>query len=96
MSSYYLKTKYFDEEMIGPGAVDNVEHTLYAWVHNTCDIMTYYDENFENPSLCFNDTVRNNIVDAIVRLDGPWKDSQNLAEGVEHCTPEEVRKMKGK
>ena len=93
MSSYYLKTEYQEEAFYGAGCYLE-KHKLYAWHNNSCDIVTIRDEN-GNTILSFNDTVDNNIFDAIGRLVWAWDDahSSKLTEGVEHMANEEREKI---
>jgi hypothetical protein len=93
MSHYYLKTEYQEEEYYS-GGMDYKKHKLYAHHNNSCDIVTIKDEK-GNVILCFNDTVDNNIFDAIGNLLWAWDDARasKLTEGVEHMTKEEREKI---
>lgn len=90
MSHYRVKTKYNVE-----GAYGSVEErTLYAHLNLSCDVTTFYDED---GSYLFSveDTMDNNLLDAIKRLFAPHKDlrSMDLLDGVEYMTPEECKKL---
>lgn len=95
MSHYYLKTEYQEEEYYS-GGMNYVKKKLYAWHNNSCDIVTIRDEA-GNTILSFNDTVDNNILDAINRLLWAWDDAREskLTEGVEHMEYEEHKKIFG-
>lgn len=83
MSHYYLKTKYNDEGYMG----SEEEHSLYAHHNLSCDIISIYDEK-GSCILAFNDTMDNNILDAINRLCWAWDDARNnkLTKGVDYMT----------
>jgi len=93
MSQTYLKTEYQEEAYYGAGCYYE-KHKLYARHNNSCDIVTIRDEN-GNTILSFNDTVDNNILDAINRLLWAWDDASvsKLTEGVEHMDKEEREKI---
>ena len=89
MSHYRVKTKYNVE---GPyGSVE--ESTLYAHLNLSCDVTTFFDED-GTYIFSVEDTMDNNIFDAMKRLFSPHKDlrSTNLLDGVEYMTPEESKK----
>jgi hypothetical protein len=90
MSHCRLKTTY--NEMGAYGSVD--KKTLYAHHNNSCDIVSFYDEN-GNFLFCVEDTMDNNLFDAIKRLFYAWEDARanKLMEGVEHMEPEEFNKI---
>jgi hypothetical protein len=63
--------------------------------HNlSCDIVSFYDEK-GNFLFCVEDTMDNNLFDAIKRLFYAWEDvmAGKLVEGVEHMDPSEFDKI---
>jgi hypothetical protein len=72
------------------GAVD--KRTLYVHHNHSCDIVTFYDEK-GNYILSVEDTMDNNLLDAIKRLYQPYVDfyDDKYVEGVERMTPEESK-----
>lgn len=83
MSHLYLKTEYNTEGAYG--SID--KHTLYAHINNSCDIVTFYEEN---GTILFSveDTLENNLLDAINRLYSNKKDSS-----VESMTKEDRERV---
>ncbi len=80
MSSVRIKTKYVTEDSYG----NNVEHTIYAMHNNTVDVVTIFDEDGE-PIMWIQDTVNNNILDAINRLFANYRDTDgNLVPGIQN------------
>lgn len=68
MSHIRVKTKYQTE-----GAYGSIEErVLYADHNNSCDIVTFYDQD-GNWLLSVEDTMDNNLLDAINRLYAPYK-----------------------
>ena len=53
---------------------DLFEHTLYADYNNSCDIVTFYDENF-NVLLTVQDCVENNLMEAMIKI---WNNSPEV------------------
>jgi len=90
MSHYYLKTKYKEEGSYG----STEEHTLYAHHNLSCDVVSIYDEKGDC-ILSFDDTLDNNILDAINRLLWAWNDAManKLTEGVEYLDNGEREKI---
>jgi hypothetical protein len=86
MSHYRLKTTY--NEMGAYGSLD--KKTIYAHHNLSCDIVSFYDEK-GNHILSVEDTMDNNILDAINKLYAPWKESQQLMKGIEYMEPEEFK-----
>ncbi len=81
MSHIRVKTKYNVE-----GAYGSVEEkVLYADHNNSCDVIGFYDEKGE-PILFVEDTMDNNLLDAINRLYMPYTKEDKLDEGVEYYT----------
>jgi hypothetical protein len=72
MAHQYFKTKYKEEVHYGAGCYEE-EHTLYVHHNESCDIVSFYDDK-GNCVLSFTDTLRNNIFDAIQRLNFPYKE----------------------
>lgn len=79
MSSVRVKTEYHIQ-----GAYGSTEkRTLYARHNNSCDVVTFYDEDGAY-LFSVEDTMDNNLMDAINRLYTPHKNtSGELAEGVQ-------------
>jgi len=66
------------------------EHTLYADYNNSCDIVTFYNENFDI-ILQVGDTVENNLIEALIRI---WNhNSNNPIENVENWSFEDKQKF---
>lgn len=82
MSHVRVKTKYNVE-----GAYGSIEErTLYADHNNSCDIVTFYDQD-GNWLLSVEDTMDNNLLDAINRLYMPFVGTgadYKLDKDVEH------------
>lgn len=77
MSHTRVKTEY---QIEGPyGSVE--KKTLYAHHHHTCDVITFYDENGKF-ILSVEDTMENNLIDAINRLYRPNKTLSDLQDDV--------------
>jgi len=90
MSHYRVKTEYEVE-----GSYGSVEkRTLYAWHNNSCDIVTFYDEDGDY-MFSVEDTHHNNLYDAIERLYAPHTNrGTELIEGVAYMTQEDREKCK--
>jgi len=87
MSHYRLKTKYQIEGPYG----SREEKTLYAHHNLGCDVVSFYDQD-GTFLFCVEDTVENNLFDAISRLFYPWdQDGEGLRPGVDHIKPEEFK-----
>lgn len=90
MSHVRIKTTYQEQNGNWGEVVDKI---LYAHHNDTCDIVCIYDENGK-VIFCFEDTLRNNIMDAITRLAYYWKeDGFKLIDGVEHMNVEDRKKI---
>ena len=90
MSHFRVKTTY--QEQGAYGAMET--KTLYCWHSNTSDTVSFYNEKGEC-IMCVEDTVENNLLDAINRVYSPFKDMNNtLEEGVEWMDAED-RKIIG-
>lgn len=87
MSSIRVKTKYLEEGTYG----SEIERTLYAVHSNSSDYVSVYDED-GTMLFCFNDTVRNNMFDAIVRVAGVMNAGE-YPEGVELMDDEDCKKI---
>ncbi len=86
MSHTRVKTKYYT--MGAYGSVD--EKILYADLDNSCDMITYYDEQ-GRIILVVEDTQDNNILDAINRLYAPFRDNK-LDDNIEYASRDEMCK----
>jgi len=91
MSHYWVKTEYNEE-----GAYGRVDKKmLYAHINNSCDIVSFYDDKF-NYLLSVEDTMENNLLDAINRLFAPHERVDNkyvLDKQVEYMTMDERDKL---
>lgn len=92
MSSTRVKTEY---QIEGPyGSIET--KTLIAVQNSSCDIVTFFDEDGEY-IFSVEDTVENNLLDAINRLYMPYKVNGELADGVKPLDREDlftIRKLK--
>lgn len=86
MSHRRVKTKYVEEG--GYWSIN--EKTLYVHHDMASDYVSVYDESGKL-MFTFNDTMRNNVYDAIVRTAGPLNFEQ-LPEGVEPMDEEDCKK----
>ena len=69
MGTTYRKVSY--NEVGNYGEIES--KTLYCGYNRSCDVTTVYDENGE-VILCFDDTLGDNLFDAILKLCGnDWK-----------------------
>lgn len=88
MSHIRVKTKYNVEGSYG--TIE--ERVLYSHHNNSCDVVTYYDENGK-VLFCVEDTTQNNLLDAINRLYVPQKLTGNeLYEGIEYMDLQDCEK----
>jgi uncharacterized membrane protein len=83
MSHVRVKTKYNVEAAYG----STEEQTLYVHHNNSSDYVTVYD-NEGKELFSFDDTMRNNLLDAIVRAAGPVNHGE-LPEGVEYMNEQD-------
>jgi len=89
MSHSRYKTKYFEEGAYG----ETIENTLYVDYNNSCDIVSFYNENFDL-ILTVQDTVNNNLMEAMIKI---WNhNDENPHQDVEHWTIEDQQKKKNK
>jgi len=90
MSHIRVKTTYNVE-----GSYGSVEkRILYADHNNSCDVVNYYTENGEF-LFSVEDTMDNNLLDAINRLFAPNKsNSRELSLDVEYMNVEDYNKCK--
>lgn len=79
MSRYRVKTEYVT--MGAYGSYD--KHILYAEHNNSCDIITFREED-GTILFCVEDTEKNNLFDAIERLYAPFNKDGSLIENVEY------------
>jgi len=95
MAHQYFKTKYKEEVPCGASCIEE-EHTIYVHHNESCDIVSFLDENGDY-ILSYQDTVHNNIFDAMNRLSFPYQKEWfgELLDGVEYLT-EEDRKILNK
>lgn len=87
MSHYRCKTKYNTEGSYG--SID--EKILYAHHNLSCDIVSFYDEN-GTCILSVDDTMENNMLDAINRLYSPFAEFRTgkvYKDGIESISMEE-------
>lgn len=77
MSHYIVKTTYKTEGAWG----ETEDNTLYALHNNTCDIVSYYDDNGRF-IMAVPDTIDTNIVDAINLLYSPRNVFNEYKSGV--------------
>jgi hypothetical protein len=76
------------------GAYGEVEkHTLYAHINNSCDIVDFYDEDGSR-LFSVEDTMKNNLLDAINRLFIPYKSARDssLNDGIEYMDEKDKEK----
>ena len=87
MSHYRVKTTFNTE-----GAYGSTEtHTLFAHHNLSCDIVSFYSENGEF-IFAVEDTIDNNLLDAINRLYAPFEKNNVLSNGIESMSLEEQDK----
>lgn len=86
MSHLRIKKEYNEEGSYG--SVD--KHTLYCHANLSCDYTTFYDET-GNVIFSFPDTLRNNILEAMIALARPYVDG-SLGEGISHMNLEDMKK----
>lgn len=88
MSSFIVKTEYNIEGDYG----STEKLTLYAKHNNSCDVVTFLDENGKY-IFSVGDTMDNNLIDAINRLYAPHKKSMSseYIEGVERLNDEDKK-----
>lgn len=79
MSKYRVKTEYLTIGAYG----SSEKHTLYATHNNSCDIITFYEED-GSILFCVENTEKNNLFDAIQRLYAPFNKNGELIENVEY------------
>jgi hypothetical protein len=71
MAHQWFKTKYKEYAYYGAGCYEE-EHTLYVHINESCDITSFYNEKGECV-LSYEDTLDNNIFDAMNKLVFPYK-----------------------
>ena len=86
MSRYRVKTEYVTQGAYG--SLD--KNILYAEHNNSCDIVTFYEED-GTVLFCVEDTERNNLFDAIQRLYTPFNKDGKLIENVEYYSEIETK-----
>ena len=89
MSHYRLKTEYVSEGVYG----NEDSHVLYVHHNLSCDVVTFYNED-GTYLFSFDDTMKNNMLDAINRLAFPFNKDGKMADGVISMTNEEREKFK--
>jgi len=89
MSHHRVKTTY-KENSGYYGSEETL--TLYADHNNSCDITTIYDGKGE-VILCYENWMKDTLVDALNRLDAPFKENRELEDGVEYWTPEDYQRI---
>lgn len=78
MSHIRIKTEY---QVMGTyGSIE--KKTLYAHINNSCDVVSFFDED---GTFLFSveDTMDNNLMDAIKRLYAPFKSNDELDDNVQ-------------
>lgn len=89
MSGYIVKTTYNVEGTYGQTEVK----TLYCKHYNGCDQVCYYDEQ-GGCLFCVDDTLDNNMFDAIIKLYSPQKQhSAELEAGISYVNNEERKEL---
>tara|TARA_R110000868_G_scaffold193686_1_gene438872 strand:+ start:203 stop:472 length:270 start_codon:yes stop_codon:yes gene_type:complete len=80
MSHHRVKTTYNES-----GSYGSIEkRTIYADHNNSCDIVSFYDEQGDY-IFSVEDTVENNLVDAINKLMYPFESgSRELSKNIEY------------
>ena len=86
MSRHRVKTEYVTQGSYG--SLD--KNILYAEHNNSCDIVTFYEED-GTVLFCVEDTERNNLFDAIQRLYAPFNKDCKLIENVEYYSEIEIK-----
>lgn len=87
MSHIKVKTEYQVS-----GAYGSTEKkTLYAHHNNSCDIVTFFDED-GTYLFSVEDTMDNNLMDAINRLYAPNKNSSELDDNVQYMNTDDKLK----
>jgi len=87
MSHIRVKTKYQVQ-----GAYGSTEkRTLYAHHNNSCDVVTFFDED-GTYLFSVEDTIDNNLMDAINRLYAPHKNSSELDDNVQYMDADDRSK----
>lgn len=87
MSHIKIKTKYVEEGEYWSA----IERTLFVHHNLVSDYVTVYDESGK-VIFTFNDTMRNNLLEAIKRTAGPVKHGE-LPEGVEYMDDQDCEKI---
>ena len=82
MSHTRIKTKYY-ETVDAYGTVQ--EKTVYADFNNSCDIVTFYDDD-GNSILSVEDVMKDNLLEAIIKL------YEGSADDFERWTTDELKK----
>lgn len=82
MSHQWFKTTYKEEVPCGSSCFEE-DRTLYVHHNHSCDIVSFYDQDGDY-LFSYQDTVKNNLKDAIERLDFPYKEKwfEELQDGV--------------
>ena len=89
MSHLRLKTEYSVEGPYG----STEKRTLYAWLNNSCDVTSFYNERGEFLFATQEWDSGNDLLDAINRLAYPSERNGDLQKGVEHVKPDEWKKI---
>lgn len=87
MSHIKIKTKYVEEGEYWSA----IERTLFVHHNLVSDYVTVYDENGK-VIFTFNDTMRNNLLEAIKRTAGPVKQGE-LPAGVEYMDDQDCERI---
>ena len=86
MSRHRVKTEYVTQGAYG--SLD--KNILYAEHNNSCDIVTFYEED-GTILFCVEDTEKNNLFDAIQRLYAPFNKDGKLINNVEYYSEIETK-----
>ena len=86
MSKHRVKTEYMTQGVYG----STEKNILYAEHNNSCDIITFYEED-GTVLFCVEDTERNNLFDAIQRLYTPFNKDGKLIDNVEYYSEIETK-----
>lgn len=87
MSHVKVKTEYQVEVPYG----STEKRVLYAHHNNSCDVVTFFDEDGKH-LFSVEDTLGNNLMDAIKRLYAPYKNSSELDDDVQYMDADDRAK----
>lgn len=87
MSHLRVKTEYQVSGIYG----STETRTLYAHHNNSCDVVTFFDEDGMD-IFSVEDTMNNNLMDAIYRLYAPRKNNGELKDNVQYMDVDDMSK----